>query len=115
MKKVFKDPYEYEKHVASRLPNGRREIASGALSGNYDVNSTGQLPHMVDCKVTSKKSFSVNHDTFERIKKRSRGSVPAMFIHMHEVEDSYVVLKEADYVEIVNMLNDFMEKDEIRD
>lgn len=100
MKKKYSKPYQYEEYVASILPRARRTMASGALHGNFDVNSSpaDTVGFMVDCKITDKKSFRVSNDDFKSVEKKCEiGQIPAMFILIQESQ-SYVVLKEEDFL-----------------
>jgi hypothetical protein len=98
----YKNPYDYEKKLASKIPDAKREIASGAFSGDYDV--TGSV--MIDCKFTDKKSFSLKHDDFEAICKRSNiDQIPAMAIHYNQFGHSVIILREQDFIGLMEGQN----------
>lgn len=99
----YNDPRHHEEETAKRF-GGKREIASGAFSGNYDVNSED---FMIDCKLTEKNSYSVDYRKFKLIMDRAGlEQVAALVIHFQNYEDSLVVMREKDLLSILGALDE---------
>jgi hypothetical protein len=103
-----KDPYDYERKLAQRS-GGRREAASGAISGDMDVNHyslNGNEP-MIDAKRTDAKSFSIKLSHFRHIESRcDLGQIPMMAVNFNGEDYAVVVLKEEDFWALFNRAKD---------
>jgi hypothetical protein len=94
------DPYDYERSTAEKIEGARREVASGAFSGMYDVNSEFW---MIDNKRTEAASYILKVKDFKALDRKatSEGRFPAKLINYHNDEYSVAVLREVDYLALI--------------
>jgi hypothetical protein len=108
----YGDPYEFERETARRY-NGRREIASGAFSGELDVNSEDLT---IDNKQTNAKQFTVKVADFMNIVRvaAQKGTTPMFLINMKNPGINLVVLRQSDfdaYYEASRLLSEMLSKE----
>lgn len=102
----YSDPYDYERKTAKKV-GGRRSIASGAFFGDMDVNSDGQYGLIIDNKRTEDKSFRLDYRDFKKVKDKARlDQMPAMFINFHQFGDSLAIVREKDFISLINEIKE---------
>jgi len=100
----YKDPTDYEYKTAEKL-NARRSINSGALFGDFDVQSSEVL---IDNKRVSKgHTYRLDIRDFNNVKKKSKfDQIPAMLINYDSYGQSVAVIREEDFIGLIEIVRD---------
>jgi hypothetical protein len=103
MRGKYRDPYDYERQTADKITGARRSIASGALFGDYDVH--GEYVLIDNKRVSKGHTYRLDYRDFQGIEKKAKlDQIPAMFINFNEYGESLAVVREEDFVNLLNNL-----------
>ncbi len=96
--------------MADKL-GGYRSIASGAIFGDMDVDVSSEegdaTGWKIDCKLTDKKSRSVNIEKFQKIREAAvLGQIPAYIIEYRQHEERLFVIDEKSMFYFLQTIDD---------
>lgn len=104
----YRDPYDYEKKTAEKIKGAKRSIASGALFGDFDVQSQNLL---VDNKrVSEGHTYRLDYRDFKKVEDKAKlDQIPSMLINFNKHGGSLAVIREKDFVALINLLTELEE------